>query len=248
MEDKPLLGEDVYLDPFFADGLVGCYLMNENAGDKVYDLSGNDNTGDFDAAGTPTWGYGGISFDGNGSDDSIILPNNFGFDDLSIVLKFKANLPADSVVLFSITDNAGADRFLCGIESAANGRFLFIYDDINNRGTDITGTSKAYSVGWNPWSVIVFIIGKSQGRKMYRDGILVGSDSYSTTGPGDVSAAADGTRISGYQLGGPVAEFPGIIDHVYIFNRALSESETALFYQNPFWGFRKKESGIYTRV
>ena len=42
---KPPLGARLIPGHPLANGLVGCWLMNEGSGNKVYDLSGNGNSG-----------------------------------------------------------------------------------------------------------------------------------------------------------------------------------------------------------
>ena len=42
---KPPLGIQIDWSNPITKGLVGCWLFNEGSGDKVYDLSGNGNTG-----------------------------------------------------------------------------------------------------------------------------------------------------------------------------------------------------------
>ena len=217
--------------------LVGCWLFNEGSGNKVFDLSGNNNHS-TSFAGTPTWVGEGIDFGDEASGDSIILPNNFGYDDLTVVIGVRVNLPAgpdDNVCFFGMTNDDVTDRFMLALVDAAAGGWLQIYDDIDNRGTAIVATSGAFSQGWNPSTVISYVIGKTGGRQIYRDGILVGSEAYYTTGPIDVSVAANCTTISGYRSLGSMSDAANsIIKFVFIFNRALNHSEIALLHAQPF--------------
>ncbi|MBU0598822.1 LamG domain-containing protein, partial [Patescibacteria group bacterium] len=66
---KPLLGVQLNRSHPLAKGLVGCWVMNEGAGNKIYDLSGNGNDGSFPGGtANPLWKPGrtgpALKFDG----------------------------------------------------------------------------------------------------------------------------------------------------------------------------------------
>lgn len=81
---KPMLGTPLNLAHPLAQGLVGCWLFNEGSGNKVYDLSGNNNHGTlsgFSDPPTATSGWcagphgGALRFDGSDDYGSIgLLP------------------------------------------------------------------------------------------------------------------------------------------------------------------------------
>ena len=223
-----------------ARDLVGLWLFNEGTGKKVFDLSGNGNTPTF--GGTPVWTAGSLEFDGNGTGDSLILPDDgFSYDDLTIIMRVKPTIAQSTYTqLFSMTNNADTDRFLCGINSIDGGGVARLYDDINDRGVVACTSTKTWSLGDNPWSIIAFVIGKNGGRKIYIDSVLDGSEAFYTTGPADVGVEANCVKISGYQNIGVVAEeIDGLLDWCYIYNRALSSSEIALLYREPFCMFER---------
>ncbi|MFB0523909.1 MAG: hypothetical protein ACETVZ_00085, partial [Phycisphaerae bacterium] len=63
---KPIRAIQLNKSHPFARGLIGYWIMNEGGGSKVFDLSGNDNTGTF--VGNTAWAAGKfgscLSFDG----------------------------------------------------------------------------------------------------------------------------------------------------------------------------------------
>lgn len=51
--NKPLLGSRIDPEHPLSRGLVGCWLMNEGSGNRIYDISGNGNDGVY--TGVPNW-------------------------------------------------------------------------------------------------------------------------------------------------------------------------------------------------
>jgi hypothetical protein len=89
---KPPLGAKINFAHPLAKGIVGCWLLNEGMGDKVYDLSGNGNTGtlaNFSHPATVTSGWN---------------PGKFGKTLLhNAILQTKINCGANAV--FGITNS-----------------------------------------------------------------------------------------------------------------------------------------------
>ena len=68
---KPPLGVRLNTSHPMANGLVGCWLLNERDGNKVYDLSGNGHHGIF--ANSPVWIPDGLEFEYNVTWDSRLV-------------------------------------------------------------------------------------------------------------------------------------------------------------------------------
>jgi len=67
---KPNLGHPL------ARGLVGYWLMNEGSGNKVFDLSGNGNTGTFTNSVDLQPGESGPVLHANGVDELVSIPDS----------------------------------------------------------------------------------------------------------------------------------------------------------------------------
>jgi hypothetical protein len=84
---KPPLGQQINWSHPLSKGLVGCWLMNEGSGDRIYDVSGNNNDGVLVGTVKPVWvpGKSGscLQFDGSRrtvtvlDSPSLNLPNAF---------------------------------------------------------------------------------------------------------------------------------------------------------------------------
>ena len=70
---KPLLGTSLDWNHPLSEGLIGCWVMNEGAGNKIYDLSGSGIHGVITGG---IWVGQGINF--NGSSDFISAGNALG--------------------------------------------------------------------------------------------------------------------------------------------------------------------------
>ena len=102
---KPPLGAKVNFSHPLAKGLVGLWLMNEGGGNKVYDLSGNENHGtltNMDPATDWVGGKDGPAIDFDGSDDYVDMGD---VDTLE-------GLNAMSVCLWVNTNKTNTQRFI----------------------------------------------------------------------------------------------------------------------------------------
>jgi len=248
MIDKPILGEDVYLDPLFADGLVGCWLMNEGSGNKVFDLSGNGIEGTVSVF---TWGAGkyGSCLQHTGANDQIIT--------LPVAYRPLDALSAFSVRVLSTPNTVSTDFCLFTAGRFGSDRPLVIWFDngtpdriaviVNCSGG---GTGVDYGtetiVGNKTYDVVV-TYKDGQGVKLFVNGI-------EDTGF-DGSGASGTLNTNGgdlYSFGNAPTDlhkdFEGSIHGAWLYKRALSASEIVLLYREPFWGFKQRDSGIYTKV
>jgi len=239
MIDKPILGEDVYLDPLFADGLVGCWLFNEGSGNKVADLSGNGNYGIINGAiWTPAKHGSGLYFDqafdyidlntanpsiyeGLGSFTFVFLCRS-GTSDLSTTAYL-----ANQISTLIIKKDSDDEKF-----------YAYVYLD----GSANAGYAKSEAFADTLWHhVVIRYDGKYV--KIFVDGVASGS----TGGAGNGATVAN-TNKPYIGKNHASLDWNGDIDHSILYNRALSASEIALLYREPFWGFKQRDSGIYTRI
>ena len=225
---KPVLGSQLNLGHPLSTGLVGLWLFNEGSGNKVFDLSGNGNTGTY--TGTPDWGAGFYGPQVRCDDDQYITFANKATD--YITDKF-------SVVWIGTPAQLTADirRFFVG---------QYEFDDANYDWglyiqTDYTVTffvytsSGVFSTTTSNLSVGVksHIVGTYDGAnlRIYFDGILQDTDAQT----GNVAGVYD------FKLGHTWQETHSNVktDLLNVYNCALSASEIALLYREPFAMFER---------
>ena len=218
----------------YARGLVGLWLMNEGGGNTVADLSGNGNTGSLVAAPLfvggkfgPALSFNGLN-NGNGNRVDIGDLNNAteGITALSILLWARTPLTACPYTQYLINKTSGADTFRIwwGTNESV---FYDVYNDSAQSGQG------AYTDAFESDSEYHQCVGVYNGTdvRMYYDS-KIGSNIGALTGltRSDAGIARIG-GLSGYNA------WNGQIDHVMIYNRALSATEILNLYRNPFCMF-----------
>jgi hypothetical protein len=205
------------------NGLVGYWKFDETSGTSLVDSSGYGNTGTAN-------GSGGTNTSGPVASTSVSTVNftntrsrNFDGTDDYVNLGTPNSLSITSVVSVSAWINMsvlGTDAgTVCGgsgdwcIQKLTNNTLRF-----ENLGVSSAGTSSALSTGWNHIAVTY----DGANVKYYINGIQDGPTvAYVTTfSPGQ-------RYIGAYNYGGITSFFPGNIDDVRIYNRALSATEVA---------------------
>jgi len=218
--------------------LAGCWLMNEGAGSTVFDLSGNNLKGTSSGSysrGASRFGSGWIG-DGNTNRIQVLSSQSAG----GIL-----NPRAVTVLAWVKTDTGTSDQDIASLWKAgdgANQSYLLWIDQpvwefiIRTSGGTYAANSSS-SVAANQF---VQVAGTYDGQvvRLYINGIEVGSNN-SASGELLTISAEDGFFISD-RLGQQDREFNGTIDHVMLFNRALSASEIALLYREPFCMFGQR--------
>ena len=215
--------------------LTGCWLMNEGTGNTVFDLSGNNLNGTSSGSysrGTGNFGSGWIG-DGDTNQIQVISSQSAG----GIL-----NPKAVTVLAWIKTNTGTTDQDIASlwkVGDSANQSYLLWIDQpvwefiIRTSGGSFAANSSS-NVAANQF---VQVAGTYDGQtvRLYINGIEAGSN---TAPSGDLLtiSAADGFFIS-ERLGQAGREFNGTIDHVMLFNRALSASEIALLYREPFCMF-----------
>jgi hypothetical protein len=217
--NKPPLGARLNASHPLVKGLVGCWLMNENGGGKLYDLSGKNNTGTITNA---TWSTSGqigntLSFDGDGDYVNIASPSNLamGTGNWSACAWFKVNAFTNNWPGIIVFDNDGI---------AFDGDFLAILQDGN--GYSMPGGHESIGV----WTHVCAVRAGTN-YSLYRNGIY-GSTIQTESGYGLAGVYHLGTGFSN-------TSFNGLIDDVMIYDRALTPSRIKQLYTNPFCMFNK---------
>ena len=197
-----------------AKGLVGFWLMNEGGGNKVFDLSGNNNSGKF-LAGlySPSWSSGrfgpALSFDGN---DTV---------NLSSLITFAANTPYTVILWCYVNAWDAAYRFAISRGTSGvsekigtnNDAAYFLIRSVNSGASDITVSLPSAGA----WHFLTLTRNLANKIDFYIDG---GSPSrlYGDAAQSDIAAWG--------KIGDASAQYwNGKIDNVMIFNRALTAQE-----------------------
>ncbi len=228
---KPVRGIRLNKSHSLARGLVGNWLFNEGSGNKVFDLSGNGNTGTFQGT-SPSWTSGKFG-------SAVLLPGTDEYADIGDNGFPSGSSPRTINVWFKLNGTATANYFIAYGTDAEGQRV-----DIGRSSTGWFGVAvsgHAYGFTWagdTIWhnAIAVYPSGETSSDKwkIYFDGV---EQSLSTQAGSPVTMATTlnlariGRNVSGTQY------FNGLIDHAMIWNRALSASEIALLHQEPFCMF-----------
>ena len=225
---KPVLGSQLEFGHPLATGLVGYWLLNEGSGNTVQDLSGNSRTGTLSGT-APSWKsgkFGHVVFL-PGTDEHInVGAFPWPANQISLSMWFDADDISNTQRLFARGNGAGNDFAIQLFESKLRGII----------GTDGGGQvigSQSDALQSKVLYHVVLTFG-NQRLKLYINGVISKDDAAATsmfTGPLD--------GIFGVQADLVGEEFTCLLDNLIIYNRALSASEIAELYINPFIMFER---------
>jgi len=221
-----------------AASLIGCWLMNEGTGDTIFEFSGNSNVMTFGAgASRPVWqrGKSGSSVYFDGSDK--ISGQSFGA--LSLPLTIVASIKRsstgawDPIFVTHEVDNCYYGAAL--IIQSSDTVWLQYGDGDGNTSNDRNTRHGASSITANRWYTIAGVIRGQNDMDIYLDGM---DDGGSYSGAGMTMDTSSGEPAFGRWAALANDQYlTGNIEYVYLFNRALSVSEIALLYREPFCMF-----------
>ena len=215
---KPPLGALSLFGHPLSRGLVGLWPFNEGSGTFVNDMSGNGNTGTF--IGTPVWvaGPNGLELDLEGTSSQISLAN-------TIALTYPYTIIVDLH-----PDNSG-DMFL-GDNTTASFLWFSNATILNIRNTDSSADS--FTIADCRTRSMWAVVSKTNlftGMDIYRDG------NYIVSGDNNLDHTNININRIGNGYNSDAFVFDGQIGFVSIYNRALSASEIAQLYREPFCMF-----------
>lgn len=237
---KPWLGLQVNYGHPLSKGLVGLWLMNENSGDKVQDLSGNGNSGTL-AGTTPVWTPGkyGPALDFNGGYVDIGDIDGIAGRSLTIVAHiYVDDLTGDERGIVTQWSSDSVTRIF-NFRVEKTGALAFYTCDgftitSNKTTTGIITTGKWYSVAMSFNST-------NQKARFYVGGVY-----YSNAGQDDnLHNLRDGSDLLNIGAAEDANQdnFDGRISHVIIYRHNPdffnTESEIQQFYSNPFCMFQE---------
>lgn len=221
------------------NGLVGWWPMDSSfATDKIYDRSGRGNHGGFFNSATSSALVTGkigqaLSFDG--STNYVKVNDSSNLRATAAVTVSAWIYPTNSSVRGDIINKWGnQDAYLLryGASDCSSGssdqKLCFAIDEDGSEGA-ITQASSAATIPINTWTHVAGVFNGTS-IKVYINGVENGSTSFASksifAGTSPLSIGAVNTDSS------PTLFFPGRIDDVRVYNRALSASEVAQLYNS----------------
>jgi len=235
---KPFRGMQIDKAHPLSRGLVGCWVMNESTGDKLFDLSGNGNHGTNNGA---DWAPDGLDFVA-ANDDYISMSDSSTLDitgALTLLLIYKSSvLPGDDAGLISKSSDV-QKYFGSTAQKVYEIGILnnIIYFSISS-GTvqcNVNGDCSAWSEDGNTHRIIATWDGTTDanGMKIYVDGVLSYQGTSTITSIQTITSEFD---IGGY---GQTWNHNGNIASAKVYNRALSPSEVAYINREPYAMFQQ---------
>lgn len=225
---KPPRGAVLNTTHPLARGLVGCWLMNEGTGRRIFDYSGNKNHGlmtNMDPATDWKAGPHGWAVDFDGGDDYVYFgTNKILFPDVWTIV---ANVKCTTTTSNKLCTWTTATHPSIWINLALNQLLLYMGAD-NYAYFD----SEAFSVVTNGlWHQIAFsipgiAINDINNAKCYVDATLYAIDSVKATG------AQSAKTI--FSLGYTNVRYRDILSFLCLYNRVLSPAEIAWLYESPY--------------
>jgi len=217
---KPMLGLKINGGHPLGDP-VAFYLFNEGSGGQVFDLSGSGHEGTLKGTAHFVPGKFGPAVDVDGDSDYIdISGTSYNPKECTYVTWAKADSLSASCVLYSDSSSSATERIRIMMNIGGG---YYVTNDYGistaNAPCDVT-----------KWHQVAFTISQSNSYSaLYIDGVVGITDDIF-----DITVSTAGTiQFIGARYG-PSNYFPGLIDHFMIYNRALSASEIALLYREPF--------------
>ena len=230
MNQKPILGSQINFAHPLAQGLVGCWIMNEGCGNKIYDLSENGNTGTLNNASWTLY-ENGSALDFNDTNSSVEIEDNDSLDGYAEMSWSFWVIPRDiaenTAGFISKWDAVNGKRSWAVRQAEANNEIqLFISGD---------GTIHAHveSSGFNLTNNVlthIVVVKKGTVGYFYKDGQFISSagglSSIIYAGPENVAIGRWSVLWAAY--------FDGLIDNIQIYNRALTPDEAQQLYYEPY--------------
>jgi len=229
---KPRLGARINKGHPLAKGLVGYWLMNEGTGNTVQDLSLNNNIGTLvsDVIWQP--GKFGPALYFTGVTDYITVPDNG-------TLRFNSATQDFTISVWVNTLNEGAQYVIGKMEASDDGWRVLMAGGVVWFSVDDADVKGVTNIADGKWHHITAVANRPGNGQVYIDGVADGAPVSLT-----VAGAMDTTTpmiIGTIPYATNSSEYVGLMDNISIDNRALSASEVAQLYREPFGMFERDE-------
>jgi len=233
---KPMLGVPLAYEQSSSKGLVACWLMNENAGEIVRDVSLNNYVGTMQIAGWRASQAGmGVQLVASNDDfiqhvsSGSILPGGWG----PYTLVWRGVLPvrqSTTLILFGIGDTGLSTRANTVYQSST-ADYRFGFSCFGNGSSTVT-------TGFGGGVISLVLVWESAtSRKLYLNGELLITDTDSVTPSGTPNVITCGCVPRNNTT---TNNSDQDVSSYYVYNRALSASEVAQLYREPFRSFRRE--------
>ncbi len=201
------------------DGLVGWWKLDESSGTLAADSSGNGHDGTL--LNGPTWTTGPVAgaLNLDGSDDQVTIADASDLrisGDITIAFWTKKNAEATLASRLVGKANASVRNYVIWEEQGAGKRLLFQELDAGGNGVGLWTTT---SLAVGTWYHVAAIV-RGTNAYFYINGTLDSSGTRSIAAPTTTDAVTFG-------YGGWNDHYPGVLDDVRIYNRALAADEIA---------------------
>ena len=223
---KPPLGTRLIPGHPLTNGLVGCWLMNEGSGDKIYDLTGNGNDGTVSASWESSEVGVGIDVQAGesiviaASSELINLPETFSWTCIFGCVPSEATGSGgergaiswggyDDIVVYPNCNKSGEGGIRVFWRSQTT--------HIEESGPDLDGQVVHYALG--SWA--------NNDHRAYRNGALVG-ESIDIPGTDGLDKLHFGKYADGTQ------ELDGLLLYVYMYDHALTPGQIVSIHANPY--------------
>ncbi|KKL28913.1 hypothetical protein LCGC14_2370410 [marine sediment metagenome] len=220
---KPWPSEFIDHSHPLAKGLVGAWIMNEGAGNKAFDASGNINSGDLLSGTKPIWTPGGLDFGTIAEEKRVDIQS-----------KLSNFSGSNSTILFRCAIRAwDANGFIFfGTNTGANVYWFFQ----NN------GDVRIHSVNQGAAGTATFDDGIYRNYAMTHrvtGGSFYVNGEFVVSGPqGEALPSGAKNFQIGRWIGGNDWTLDGIIEYLYVYNRDLPPTEIKSIHIDPYqmWG------------
>jgi len=227
---KPIRAIQLHKNHPLTRGLVGCWLCNENNGDKLLDSSGNHNNASlYNTSWLASKFGGGPYYNGISAYANIGQPPSLDVDYITIATWVRYDAQPGAPTIIGRDEYPGSIRVFAFYNYGSSTLRFFVFVGGNAK---IKDTAFVPTVG--QW---YHLVGVADGEnvRIYIDSKDVGSP---TSYSGVMDKDAVDMRI-GDDLNDSHGPFKGIIDHLMIWNRALTAAEIAHLYREPFCMFER---------
>ncbi len=228
LHQKPLLGRQINWAHPLAKGLIGCWVMNEGSGNKLFNLVNREYNLDF--VNSPIWVPGEIGYSvlfDDGSNQYLNFPGEIGILDypFSFFCGFNTDVQINQTLMGIGSTGGGNDYYLLRLRDPADSDVLAL----SRTGTTTFASSAiSYSVNTNHRAVAVFE--NDNLRKVWLDGgnkgIGTGNNNFE---PSDLEFSVGSANLAG----GRSLYFSGILDMPMVWNRALSDDQAEWIQREP---------------
>jgi len=233
---KPPFGTQLNLAHPLNNGLAALWIFNEGTGNQVYDLSGNVNNGTLINIASPSttisgWNPGRlgpcISVDGINDYINVGQPPSLMFTGaMTIGTWIKPNNLTDDWRIVSKQGGGGFRSWSLNVGATGTRNYFQVASD-GNTGFYVQGSSGVIS----EWTHLVAVYVPGVALRLYKNGIL---DAENKINIPSLQYINNGLDINIGRRPDNILYFPGSIDEVRIYNKALSSQEIQQLYAQPY--------------